>query len=61
MIQDCGGPETFFKKFPNLNYESFQQPGTQSVMEPWLKGVINMDIAILEKSQVDGATDAAAT
>ncbi|CAL8123631.1 unnamed protein product [Orchesella dallaii] len=60
MIQNYGGSEKFFKKFPNLNYESFTRPAFRAMIEPALTNALNVNIQLLEKHAVKGRDDALA-
>ncbi|CAL8070780.1 unnamed protein product [Orchesella dallaii] len=51
LIQEMGGPQNFFKRFPNLDFEAFYQPTGRAMMEPMLENGINTNVKILEKNK----------
>ncbi|CAL8070772.1 unnamed protein product [Orchesella dallaii] len=51
FIQEMGGPQNFFKRFPNLNFEAFNQPTARAMMDPMCENGINTNVKMLEKNK----------
>lgn len=48
MIQEEGGAEKFFKRFPNLDYEGFDKPQFIDMMQPICTNSLNLNLKILK-------------
>lgn len=48
MIQEAGGKESFFRKFPNLDLEAFEQPNLVQIMEPSFQNTLKSFLRVLE-------------
>ncbi|ODN02404.1 putative oxidoreductase dhs-27 [Orchesella cincta] len=58
LIQEMGGPENFFKRFKNLNFEMYATSKARSIMEPMIENAINTNIKILQKNKyIPGADE----
>ncbi len=55
MIAENGGPENFFKRFPDLNFESLDKPPFLGILTSSFATCVNSNIKILEKNDVVGA------
>ncbi|ODN02403.1 putative oxidoreductase dhs-27 [Orchesella cincta] len=51
LIHEMGGPENFFKKFPNLDFECFNIPNARTMMEPMMNNGINTNVKLLQRNK----------
>ncbi|ODN02392.1 putative oxidoreductase dhs-27 [Orchesella cincta] len=51
LIQEMGGPENFFKRFPNLDFEVYTQPTARTMMDPMIENAIDTNLKILQKNK----------
>ncbi|CAL8070783.1 unnamed protein product [Orchesella dallaii] len=48
LIQEMGGPEPFFQRFRNLDFEVYNQPTARNLMAPMIDNSIRTNVKILQ-------------
>lgn len=48
FVKENGGPDEFFNRFPNLNFEAFNQDILKVMLEPLIENGIKTNIKLLE-------------
>ncbi|CAL8070777.1 unnamed protein product [Orchesella dallaii] len=57
FIQEMGGPEPFFQRFPNLKFEVYNQPTARKFMAPVIDNAIRTNVKILQNANAASDKD----
>ncbi|CAL8070771.1 unnamed protein product [Orchesella dallaii] len=57
LIQEMGGPEPFFQRFPNLDFEVYNQPSARKMIAPMVDNAIKTNVKILQNDNAASDKD----